>query len=1179
MKIPILNTPSLPRLAPPFSPLFHNAGVKAIARSVCLTAWIGAATVLVNVSMPVAQAGLAIPYTQDQNTLHLWHLNDTNGLYANDAATNLTVDDATPIQLENLGEPIPTQLPYSNTSLGSPGPGYPGLTNSYSGTTKQHVLAGNNGSFFGGQFPDVTQFCNPVTGAFTFEAVINVNSVLASIDAEILAGDNASASIGNRGWQWRLENGAMEWDLLAGSTDNDFKPLLPTTGPDAARTNAWFHMAITFTGQSPTNGNPTNVLTMYWTPLDPTRTYADVLAQYTNDIASPTGIRPLSGAPEGDSQPALGIGGSARSLTSNPGNGEGLIGSILEVRVSDIARASNDMAFTTGGPAVPPTITTELPSSTLVGYGQPLIIGPVVSGTQPLTYMWYQNGTLLPDQTSIDYSNVTTTFASAGSYSVIITNTYGSVTSSVELVTIGAIASSLYPTGIGTNGQPSAADIADAHYTMTESSDPNFLGPEALVYEWNNPIQFSPNSGSYASTNGYSTWIGLQGNQGGVINSSPAGAYTYRTTFVLDQANPATVTLQGDVIFTGTITNILVNGQSTGISLTPINGQYIPSLFTISNGFEPGLNTLDFCQNLPSAENTAIYVEQISAVGQALAPGFPVITQQPANQTVRDANLTGTGSAAEFSVIATGRPPLTYQWWVDGSPLNGATNYTLDIYNPSAGAQGTNYSVVVANGSGPVTSSSATLTIVPTNQPPVTPTLNLADFTGQGATIQLTYLIGQLDSDPDHDPLTYVTAATSSTNGAANGFNNVVQNGTALVYTPVPGYIGADQFTYTVQDSLGATTVGVVNVLELTNPAALTTVLVGGTTNLGVGVTSVPAGYSFQWQLDGTNLSGTTTAQLVITNAQAANAGDYVLSVTDGTGTEFNSSPSRVALDGAPMPKFNVNPLDWIFYGYGAATTLNGSVLNLTDGVLSEGRSAWYGWPQEITNFSASFIYQDVGGLGADGFAFVLQTPANGNPESGAGGGGLGYSGIGSSVALEFNIYAPNTVGFALQADGTVSAPFTPIPPINLASGDPIAMNISYSAGVADLTLTDLTTLLSTNMVINVANVLGAAVEDFIGTNFAYVGFTSGDGGVASTQTIRNFAFMPQSLPLAVQQTTTNSLVLSWAASYSGFVLQSSASLEGSWQNVTAPVTVVGEQFQVVTPLTPGAQFYRLILP
>ena len=79
-----------------------------------------------------ARAGLAIPYTPDAATMHLWHLNDASGqLYAVDSAT--LSPDATPITLENIGEPTPGSLP-TNAFFGASGPNEPGLSTCYSVT-------------------------------------------------------------------------------------------------------------------------------------------------------------------------------------------------------------------------------------------------------------------------------------------------------------------------------------------------------------------------------------------------------------------------------------------------------------------------------------------------------------------------------------------------------------------------------------------------------------------------------------------------------------------------------------------------------------------------------------------------------------------------------------------------------------------------------------------------------------------------------------------------------------------------------------------------------------------------------------------------------------------------------------------------------------------------------------
>ena len=70
------------------------------------------------------------------------------------------------------------------------------------------------------------------------------------------------------------------------------------------------------------------------------------------------------------------------------------------------------------------------------------------------------------------------------------------------------------------------------------------------------------------------------------------------------------------------------------------------------------------------------------------------------------------GSSAVFSVGAGGTPPLTYQWQFNGASLVGCTNSSLVLTNIQAGEAG-NYSVVVSNPGGSVTSAAALLYVSP----------------------------------------------------------------------------------------------------------------------------------------------------------------------------------------------------------------------------------------------------------------------------------------------------------------------------------------------------------------------------------------------------------------------------------------------------------------------------------
>ena len=72
----------------------------------------------------------------------------------------------------------------------------------------------------------------------------------------------------------------------------------------------------------------------------------------------------------------------------------------------------------------------------------------------------------------------------------------------------------------------------------------------------------------------------------------------------------------------------------------------------------------------------------------------PSITQNPITQVV------GVGGPATFTVAATGSSPLNYQWYLNGSAINGATNASFTIPTSSAAWLGS-YQVQVWNSAGP----------------------------------------------------------------------------------------------------------------------------------------------------------------------------------------------------------------------------------------------------------------------------------------------------------------------------------------------------------------------------------------------------------------------------------------------------------------------------------------------
>ena len=101
----------------------------------------------------------------------------------------------------------------------------------------------------------------------------------------------------------------------------------------------------------------------------------------------------------------------------------------------------------------------------------------------------------------------------------------------------------------------------------------------------------------------------------------------------------------------------------------------------------------------------------LSACGSSSQPApvisaaAPSIATQPANQTVT------AGQTATFSVTAMGTTPLTYQWQKSGTAITAATSSSYTTPATTTADSGSQFTVVVSNAIGSVTSNAATLTV------------------------------------------------------------------------------------------------------------------------------------------------------------------------------------------------------------------------------------------------------------------------------------------------------------------------------------------------------------------------------------------------------------------------------------------------------------------------------------
>jgi hypothetical protein len=171
---------------------------------------------------------------------------------------------------------------------------------------------------------------------------------------------------------------------------------------------------------------------------------------------------------------------------------------------------------------------------------------------------------------------------------------------------------------------------------------------------------------------------------------------------------------------------------------------------------------------------------------------------------------------------------------------------------------------------------------------------------------------------------------------------------------------------------------------------------------------------------------------------------------------------------------------------YAAAT----DTLHLTPPTFAR-RSVFHESPQPVGAFSASFVYQaqnivnPASNLGA---CFVLQNSPAGPSALGE---TLGYSGIGKSVALSLQLTGTGLSG--IYANGALGGGSLPTEPVNLLSGHPIQVSLSYANGFLDVSFLDLQTLDQHQAPSTIID-----IPALIGSPNAYVGFTAGSGSVVA---------------------------------------------------------------------------------
>jgi sugar lactone lactonase YvrE len=197
--------------------------------------------------------------------------------------------------------------------------------------------------------------------------------------------------------------------------------------------------------------------------------------------------------------------------------------------------------------------------------------------------------------------------------------------------------------------------------------------------------------------------------------------------------SPTTVTVDASGnLFVADTANHSIRRIAPDGTVTTAGG--ISTVFGSEDGVGPDAR-FNFPESIAVDATGTLYITDANnhAIRKGVSAGPATILTQPASQSV------AVGASASFSVTAGGIPAPTYQWYFNGNAFAGATDRTLSFTNVRSSDAG-DYTVVVTNALGHVTSNKAALTVG--NTPP--PTSNPESGTGGGGAVNPWFVLALL---------------------------------------------------------------------------------------------------------------------------------------------------------------------------------------------------------------------------------------------------------------------------------------------------------------------------------------------------------------------------------------------------------------------------------------------------
>jgi len=378
--------------------------------------------------------------------------------------------------------------------------------------------------------------------------------------------------------------------------------------------------------------------------------------------------------------------------------------------VYDVIVTQNNCSTTSGTTTVTvntlPEITQQ-PSGATKCTGDSITFSLIATGTNPLSYQWYKNDTIITGATSNNYQLITINEADAGSYKCVVSNVCGSATSDLASLIVHA--------SLVITQQPINDTLCSgSSMTLTVAA----TGTLPFSYQWYKNDTLIPlaqdslyiiDSVSTTDTGSYLC----------IINNMCSSAISNLAKLLVSTSSTVPTGISGvTTICYGDSTTLTATGGTPGTGCTyqwSTGSMFGPDLWGIFPGgssqiigqtsvsitVKPTSTTTYRVSRLdpsPCSTVTRMVFQTVTVISP------PVIIQQPVSAAKY------TGDSIAFSLAATGTNPLSYQWYKNDTIINGATDTEFIIQNLALSNSG-QYSCIVTDTCGSTASNTASLIV------------------------------------------------------------------------------------------------------------------------------------------------------------------------------------------------------------------------------------------------------------------------------------------------------------------------------------------------------------------------------------------------------------------------------------------------------------------------------------